>query len=121
MSYLLTKKYTNAIFFVLAVSTGFFSSQAFSAPGFIAKNATVTKISSTSNTQDAFWVYYSGATNDQCSGKAKFHESFSGTTGTFERSFTLATTALVSGNRIDIYSYTDVTDCLSAVSINLLK
>ncbi|MDP5209832.1 DUF5992 family protein [Microbulbifer sp. 2205BS26-8] len=117
------KKYTTAIFFVLAISTGFFSSQAFSDHGYVAKTATVTKITSTSSGQDAFWVYYTDATDDQCSGKVKFDKSLIGTTGSFERSFTLATTALVSGNRISIYSssYTDVTDCLSALSVFLLK
>ncbi|WP_353057027.1 DUF5992 family protein [Microbulbifer sp. VAAF005] len=39
--------------------------------------------------------------------------------GVFQRTFTLATTALVSGKKVDVYSYTDDTDCVSAVSIDL--
>jgi hypothetical protein len=97
------------------------SINAYASPGMIVNNATVTKVSSTSGNQDAFWVLYTteSNSNDKCSGKVKFQSSFSGTEKTFDRAFTLATTALVAGKPIDIFSYTDSSDCSSAVSIDL--
>ncbi|MEO9944254.1 DUF5992 family protein [Paraglaciecola sp.] len=98
------------------------SISSFGAQGFLAKTVTITQMSSTSSNSDAFWVYYSaGGSIDNCAGKVKFQLSFAGTNGTFERAFALATTALVTNKTIEIYSYTSTTDCLSAVSINLLN
>ncbi|WP_020411156.1 DUF5992 family protein [Microbulbifer sp. VTAC004] len=97
----------------------FISMNSFAGAGYITTGATVTKVSATSQNADAFWVWYSSGT-DKCSGKVKFQLANAGTEGVFQRTFTLATTALVSGKRVDVYSYTDDTDCLSAVSIDLI-
>ena len=97
----------------------FISINAHAASGMIVTNATVTKVSATSGNQDAFWLLYTSGSNDKCAGKVKFQSSYSGTEKTFDRAFALATTALVAGKPIDIYSYTDSSDCLSAVSIDL--
>lgn len=78
-------------------------------------------MSSTSGNQDRFWVYYTGGEGDTCQGKVRFQLSFAGSEGTFQRAFTLATTALVSGRKIHIYSYTDTLDCDSAVSMEMLR
>lgn len=98
-----------------------YSLYAIGAGGYLSQNVTVTKISSTSGNIDAFWLYYTGGSSDNCSGKVKFKASNAGTTGTFERTFSLATTALVTGKKIEIYTYTNTSDCESAVSINILQ
>ncbi|AWF81930.1 hypothetical protein BTJ40_14455 [Microbulbifer sp. A4B17] len=86
--------------------------------GYLTQDAIVTKVSSTSQNADAFWVWYSSNT-DNCSGKIKFQLVNAGTEGVFQRSFTLATTALVSGKKVGIWSYKDDTDCFSGVSIDV--
>ncbi|WP_444910800.1 DUF5992 family protein [Microbulbifer sp. TRSA005] len=112
------KKIITAALSFLCLSASFNS---FAAGGFIVENAQVVKVSSTSNKQDAFWIWYTGGSNDHCNGKVKVQLNQSGTEGTFQRSFTLATTALVSEKKVNIYSYTDINDCLSAASIDLRK
>lgn len=97
----------------------FISTNVFAAAGYIAQGATITKISSTSNNVDAFWVYYTGASQDNCNGAVKFVATNAGTAGVFERSFSLAMTALVANKKIEIYSYTNTASCDSAVSINM--
>ncbi|MCW8090202.1 DUF5992 family protein [Alteromonas sp. ASW11-130] len=89
--------------------------------GYMIKDATATKVSATSNNIDAFWLHYSGGSGDKCGGKVKFMRTYAGTDGVFDRAFTLATTAVVAGNKIEVYSYTNNTNCESAVSINLLN
>ncbi|WP_444897805.1 hypothetical protein [Microbulbifer sp. SSSA005] len=42
--------------------------------GYLTKGVTVTKASSTSQNEDAFWVWYSSNT-DNCSGKIRFQHS----------------------------------------------
>jgi len=91
------------------------------ANGFIVKNAVVTQLSSTSLNEEAFWLWYETSSNDPCAGKIKFRAENAGTEDIFVRSFSLATTALVTGKKISVYSYTDPTDCFSAVSINLSR
>lgn len=105
----------------IAIFALLFTSQVFAGQGYIVKGATVTKVSSTSNNVDAFWVYYTGGSSDKCSGRVKYIATKAGTSGVFERSFSLATTALVTGKKVEIYSYTDNTDCFSAASINLTR
>ena len=105
--------------YLIPLLLGLYSTIAWSG-SFLAKDVTITKVSSTSNKADAFWVHYEPA-DAVCSGKVKFQKSKSGTEGTFNRSFTLATTALVTGKRVEIYTYESATDCLSPASINLLK
>lgn len=103
----------------IAIIALFITSQAFAGPGHMVKSAKVTLVSSTSGNQDAFWVHYSSGSGDTCAGKVRFYRSKAGTDGVFERSFSIATTAVVTKMNVDIYSYTEVTDCNSAVAINL--
>lgn len=105
--------------FFIVIFFGLISLPSSAAGGFIVQKALVTKVSATSQNQEAFWVFYSGGTSDSCNGKAKFRREHAGTDGVFDRAFTLATSALVSGNSISIYSYTDSSDCESAVSVDL--
>ena len=98
-----------------------FATTANAGAGYIVKSAKITKVSSTSNNVDAYWVYYEGGQSDKCNGRVKFQASRAGTTGVFERSFSLAMTALVAEKAVEIYSYTSDTDCSSAVSINLQR
>lgn len=106
--------------YFLAISLLFSIEAQASAPGWMITGATVTGVTSTSNNQDAFWLWYEPA-DSVCNGKIKFQKSFSGTDDTFDRSFTLATTALASGLKASVYNYTDVTDCFAAVAIELKK
>lgn len=109
------------VVFLIAVFTSLISNAAFSAQGYIVKGAKITTVSSTSNNVDAFWVYYEGGQSDKCNGRVKFVATNAGTTGVFERSFSLAMSALVAGKDVEIYSYTDDTNCHSAASINMKR
>ena len=103
---------------VLAFFMTFFSFNTFAAEGFIVKNATVTKLSATSQNVEAFWLWYT-ADVDSCQGKIKFKFSNTGAQGIFDRAHTLALSALTNNLKVDVYSYSDSTDCHSAVSVDL--
>ena len=101
--------------------TALISNVTFSAQGYLVKGAKLTTVSSTSNNVDAFWVYYEGGQSDKCNGRVKFIATNAGTAGVFERSFSLTMSALVANKDVEIYSYTDNTNCHSAVSINMKR
>lgn len=110
-----------SIIILIAVCMSLISNVAFSAQGYIVKGAKISTVSSTSNNVDAFWVYYEGGQSDNCNGRVKFIATNAGTEGVFERSFSLAMSALVAGKKVEIYSYIDDTNCHSAVSINMKR
>lgn len=89
--------------------------------GYIVKNAEVVRISSSSGNSDIYRLYYTGGSNDTCSGQVRFHLNRAGSEKIFDRTFTLAVTAYASGSKIDIFSYLDNMDCDSAVTIELRK
>lgn len=91
------------------------------AEGYVVREAEVTKVTSSSSNSDIFRVYYSGGINDQCNGGVRFFQSKAGSEGIFNKTFSLATTALVSGMKVSIYSYSDNADCDSAITIELSK
>jgi len=103
---------------VFVVCLALISSLSFGGPGYMVKDVVVVGMSSTSSKQDAFWLWYEPK-DSVCNGAVKFQLSKSGTEGSFERAFTLAATAYVSGKPINIYNYEDVNDCYAAVSIEI--
>lgn len=106
---------------VPTIILGCFSATLCAAPGYIVKGAKITTVSSTSNNIDAFWVYYEGGQSDKCNGRVKFIATNAGTSGVFERTFSMAMSALVAEKSIEIYSYIDAANCHSAVAINLKR
>ncbi len=105
------------IIFILAL----LSANTWAAQGFIVKNAVVDKVTSSSGNEDTYRVYYSSGTNDKCNGHVRFGLVNAGSEMVFNRAFTLATTAIAAGMRINIFSYSDNEDCDSAVTIELSR
>lgn len=105
----------------IAFLLGALSLNAFAGSGYIVSQAEVTKVTSSAGNNDIFRLYYVGGQNDTCSGQVKFFLERSGSKAIFNKAFTLATTALVAGKKIDIFSYTDNYDCNSAITIELRR
>lgn len=89
--------------------------------GFIVTKATITKITSTSMNSEIYRVYYENGVDDFCNGHVRFFQAKANSERIFDRTFTLATSAMLSGSKVSIYSYADREDCDSAVAIEVLK
>ena len=60
------KKMKKIMFSLVAL---LFAANASAAAGYIVQGAQITKMSSTSENKDAYWVYYEGGQNDKCNGR----------------------------------------------------
>ncbi len=88
---------------------------------YIASNAKIVNVTNTAGNADEFIVYVQGGTGP-CTGPnptiIKFKKSSAGSPEIFNRAFTLAITALMSGKNVSIHNYVDDA-CDNAVYIGI--
>jgi len=83
-------------------------------------DAVVTSVANTSSNEDKFTVWVSGGTGVCANTQISFPKSKAGSAEVFDRAYSAALTAFVSGTKVRIYNYTD-DSCYGASYIRLTK
>lgn len=94
------------------------SEVSYAAAGYLAKEVSLIKVTSTTDSgANAFWVKSSGGTTN-CSGFAmRYRTSNVVDDKAIDRAYALALSAYVAGKKVNVYTYKDTSDCNSAASI----
>jgi hypothetical protein len=89
---------------------------------YLVKGATVSEVSNTAGNEELFYISVSGGTGRCADSQIRFPLADAGSEKIYDRAFSIALTAYASGEKINIYDYSESsTDCNGAESIRLIK